>query len=68
VGLAAIYYERIIGSDVGDSYFQCGGMDYGDFFGVAVCAGAQFSGLAVDVVGDAAVVGECDVCLHLAFF
>ncbi len=61
-------YERIIDSDVGDSYFQCGGMDYGYFSSVAVCDGAQSPGLAVVVLGNVAVACECDVCLYVAFF
>ncbi len=43
-------------------------MGHGNFFGVALCDGAQFSGMAMAVLGDAAVVGQCHVCLHLAFF
>ena len=53
---------------MGDSHFECGGMDYGNFFGVALCDRAQFSGMAMAVLGDVAVAGQCDVCLHLAFF
>ena len=62
-----INYERIIDSDVGDSYFQCGGMDYGYFLDRAVCNSAQSPGLAVAVLGNAAVARECDVCLYVAF-
>ena len=62
-----INYERIIDSDVGDSYFQCGGMDYGYFLGVAVCNGAPSPGLAVVVLGNAAIARQCDVCLYMAF-
>ena len=63
----SINSERIINSDVGDSYFQCGGMDYGYFSGVAICSSASSPGLAVVVLGDVAVAGECDVCLYVAF-
>ena len=62
-----INYERIIDSDVGDSYFQCGGVDYGYFFSLAICNSAQSSGLAVAVLGHVAVACECDVCLYVAF-
>ena len=63
----SINYERIIDSDVGDSYFQCGGMDYGHLSGVAVCNSAPSPGLAMVVLGDVAVARECDVCLYVAF-
>ena len=63
----SINYERIIDSDVGDSYFQCGGMDYGHFSGVAVCDGASSPGLAVAVLGNVAVARECNVCMYMAF-
>jgi hypothetical protein len=43
-------------------------MDYGYFSRLALCEGAEFSGLAVDVLGHVAVARQCDVCLYLAFF
>ena len=42
-------------------------MDYGYFLDMAVCNSAQSPGLAVAVLGNAAVARECDVCLYMAF-